>query len=66
MSLVPQIIEGISRLPWGAIQALWQLVQEALSSEDPERIIRRGLIADASHEGTKVTVNAALKEQSKR
>lgn len=61
MSLIEKLLELAGKLPPEAVGWLVQLVEGALSSDDPERYIRRRAEADASHTAAQHAVDEALK-----
>jgi hypothetical protein len=60
MSIVDTVTGLISKLPVGAVTSLVTIVQQALTSGDPERYLKRLATAKAAHAASKKAAGAAL------
>lgn len=65
MSLIDTLGELVAKLPAAAIKLLVDLVREALTSDDPTRLIERRLAARASEEGAEAAIDAGLERLRK-
>lgn len=61
MSLIT-LLRLASRLPYGALLSLIELVREALASDDPASVIERRAKAKVAHAATQEAARAALRE----
>jgi hypothetical protein len=61
MSLIDQLVESAVKLAPEVIEELVKLVEEAVSSDDPMRVVKRQTEADAAHLAAQEAAREALK-----
>lgn len=63
MSVMNDLLNILSKLPVGAIAALYRIVKNATASDDPERYLKRIAYAEALHKATQAKVKKQLEEK---
>lgn len=67
MSLTSAIVEALAKelgkLPVAALELVVDLVRGALRSEDPERYLKRRIVADGAHAAAQAALDELLDEK---